>query len=124
MGTIRLSRPHQSYTGRDGTYWAASVFLERDRAEMAALGLPHHGGDNVRYTNHARDSHGGEGYWDAWVEQGFRGFRAMLAEPPLGNVHPSGNPYRLRYRGIQFVPSIVTDFTAACRRLLSQQHSV
>jgi hypothetical protein len=100
-----------SYTGRDGTYWAASVFLERDRAEMAALGLPHHGGDNVRYTNHARDSHGGEGYWDAWVEQGFRGFRAMLGEPPLGNVHPSGNPYRLRYRSIQFVPSIVTDFT-------------
>jgi hypothetical protein len=100
-----------NYTGRDGTYWAASVFLERDRAEMAALGLPHHGGDNVRYTNHARDSHGGEGYWDAWVEQGFRGFRAMLAEPPLGNVYPSGNPYRLRYRNIQFVPSIVTDFT-------------
>jgi hypothetical protein len=100
-----------SYTGRDGTYWAASVFLERDRAEMAALGLPHHGGDNVRYTNHARDSHGGEGYWDAWVEQGFRGFRAMLGEPPLGNVYPSGNPYRLRYRNIQFVPGIVTDFT-------------
>jgi hypothetical protein len=100
-----------NYTGRDGTYWAASVFLERDRAEMAALGLPHHGGDNVRYTNHARDSHGGEGYWDAWVEQGFRGFRATLGEPPLGNVHPSGNPYRLRYRNIQFVPSLVTDFT-------------
>jgi hypothetical protein len=100
-----------SYTGRDGTYWAASVFLERDRAEMAALGLPHHGGEHVRYTNNARDSHGGEGYWDAWVEQGLRGLRVILLDPPLGNVPPSGNPYQLRYRSIQFVPSIGTDFT-------------
>jgi hypothetical protein len=101
----------QNYTGRDGTYWAASVFLERNRAEMAALGLPHHGGDNVRYTNNARDTHGGEGYWDAWAEQGFRGFRVVLGDVALGNVHVSGNPHRLRYRGLQFVPSIVTDFT-------------
>jgi hypothetical protein len=101
----------QNYTGRDGTYWAASVFLERNRAEMAALGLPHHGGDNVRYTNNARDTHGGEGYWDAWVEQGFRGFRVVLHDVSFGNLHVSGNPYRLRYRGLQFVPSIVTDFT-------------
>jgi hypothetical protein len=101
----------QNYTGRDGTYWAASVFLERDRAEMAAMGLPHHGGDNVRYTNHARDTHGGEGYWDAWVEQGFRGFRVLLSSPLAGNVHVSGNPYRLRYRSIQFVPSVGMDFT-------------
>jgi hypothetical protein len=101
-----------NYTGRDGTYWAASVFLERNRAEMAALGLPHHGGDNVRYTNHARNTHGGEGYWDAWVEQGFRGFRVVLHDVSFGNVHVSGNPHRLRYRGIQFIPSIVTDFTA------------
>jgi hypothetical protein len=101
----------QNYTGRDGTYWAASVFLERNRAEMAALGLPHHGGDNVRYTNNARDTHGGEGYWDAWVEQGFRGFRVVLGDVSFGNVHVSGNPHRLRYRGLQFVPSVVTDFT-------------
>jgi hypothetical protein len=101
----------QNYTGRDGTYWAASVFLERDRAEMAALGLPHHGGDHVRYTNNARDSHGGEGYWDAWVEQGFRGFRVVLGGAALGNLHVSGNPYRLRYRSLQFVPSVVMDFT-------------
>jgi hypothetical protein len=101
----------QNYTGRDGTYWAASVFLERNRAEMAALGLPHHGGDNVRYTNNARDTHGGEGYWDAWVEQGFRGFRVVLGDVSLGNVHVSGRPHRLRYRGLQFVPSVVTDFT-------------
>jgi hypothetical protein len=101
----------QNYTGRDGTYWTASVFLERNRAEMAALGLPHHGGDNVRYTNNARDTHGGEGYWDAWVEQGFRGFRVVLHDILSGNVHASGNPYRLRYRGLQFVPSVVTDFT-------------
>jgi hypothetical protein len=100
-----------NYTGRDGTYWTASVFLERNRAEMAALGLPHHGGDNVRYTNNARDTHGGEGYWDAWVEQGFRGFRVVLNDVSFGNVHASGNPYRLRYRGLQFVPSVVTDFT-------------
>jgi hypothetical protein len=103
----------QNYTGRDGTYWAASVFLERNRAEMAALGLPHHGGDNVRYTNNARDSHGGEGYWDAWVEQGFRGFRVVLGDVSLGNVHVSGRPHRLRYRGLQFVPSVVTDFTVS-----------
>jgi hypothetical protein len=101
----------QNYTGRDGTYWAASVFLERNRAEMAALGLPHHGGDNVRYTNNARDTHGGEGYWDAWAEQGFRGFRVVLVSILSGNVHVSGNPYRLRYRSLQFVPSIGTDFT-------------
>jgi hypothetical protein len=85
------------------------VFLERNRAEMAALGLPHHGG--VGYTNNARDTHGGEGYWDAWVEQGFRGFRVVLNDVSFGNVHASGNPYQLRYRGLQFVPSVVTDFT-------------
>jgi hypothetical protein len=97
-----------SYTGRDGTYWAACAYLERDLAEHAALGLPIDGG--VGYTNHARDAHGGEGYWDAWREFGFRGFRANLSGALTAyHWHINGLPHRLRYRGLQFVPSINVD---------------
>ncbi len=101
-----------SYTGRDGTYWAACVYLERDLAEHALLGLPIDG--RVGYTNHARDAHGGEGYWDAWVEFGFRGFRVVLhSQLTPYHVHINGLPHRLRYRGLQFVPSVSVDGSIA-----------
>jgi hypothetical protein len=94
------------YDGRDGTYWAAQVFLERNLVEHQLLGLPIDG--YVGYTNNARNWHGGEGYWDVWVEHGFRGLRTDTGN--RHHAHPSGIPNRLRYRGLQFVPTLGFDF--------------
>lgn len=95
---------------QDGCLWTAKMLLERALAEHADLEIPTiHG--YVGYTNHARNWHGGEGYWEAFREFGFRGFR--VTGDPVGrrHGHPNGHPYRMRYRELDFVPTVGPDPT-------------
>lgn len=90
---------------QDGCIWTAKMLLERAFAEHADLEIPTiHG--YVGYTNHARNWHGGEGYWEAWREFGVKGFR-IVTDYLQG--YPRGHPYRLNYRGIDFVPTVGPD---------------
>ncbi len=91
-----------------GSYFTACMLLERALAEHALLGLPIDGG--VGYTNHAGNRHGGRGWWEAWRRFGFKGFRWQPgAALELGA--PNGDPRRLRYRDLDFVPTANLDFS-------------
>ncbi len=93
-----------------GSYFTACMLLERSLAEHARLGLPIDGG--FGYTNHAGNRHGGRGWWEAWRKFGFKGFRWGPGDAPeLGA--PNGNPRRLRYRDLDFVPTPLLDLCSA-----------
>jgi hypothetical protein len=59
-----------------GNVHAARMILEGEIAEMRAMGFPDgHCGEH-RYTNTARNFSGGEAYWQAALEMGFRALRS------------------------------------------------
>lgn len=103
----------KTYTAREGTRWTARMLIERNKADHDALGLSIKG--TAGYTNLAGNRHGGSiGYWETFLENGFRGVRvALQAIVDSGNL-PAGDPRNLHYRGLQFVPCVGIDMCIDC----------
>jgi hypothetical protein len=92
-GTVNWSRANN--------LWLAKAIMERNAYHHDLLGLSYKSPGG--YTNLAGNQHGNRGYWEAFLEFGFKGIRYVLS--PVYHPNPFGDPRSLQYRGLQFVPT-------------------
>ncbi len=86
----------------DGSYHLARIVVEGHIDELRAMGFPDGTGGEHGYTNTAKNSSGGLGYWQAYRDAGYRGIRSHhCANDPNGRytVPPSGF-----WKGFHFLP--------------------
>lgn len=69
---------------RDGSYHVARIVVEGHVDELKAMGFPDGTGGEHGYTNTAKNSSGGLGYWQAYRDAGYRALRSNhYATEPL-----------------------------------------
>jgi hypothetical protein len=88
-----------------GSIHAARVIIESEIEEMLALGFPDGHCAGHRYTNTASNNSGGECYWQALKEFGFRGVRSASAcNTNLNTKRVAPNRYWNGFHLIQEMP--------------------
>ena len=94
-----------------GSVHAARIIIESEIEEMLALGFPDGYCAGHKYTNTAANNSGGECYWQALKEFGFRGVRSASAcNEPLLTKRVTPNRY---WNGFHLIGDMVLDIYGA-----------
>jgi hypothetical protein len=104
----------QTVSTQNQSFHTARMVLSDNIDELRELGFPDGYCGRHRYTNCAGNATGGKGYWEAFVEAGFRGVRANANFSPYSSHTQaySGVLKGNRYKGLWFVISRPLDWYA------------
>jgi hypothetical protein len=102
----------QTVSTRNESFHTARMVLSDNIDEVRELGFPDGHCGRHRYTNCAANATGGKGYWEAMIEVGFRGVRAIGFAPYSNYTQVYSGVLRgNRYKTLWFVQSRDLDWS-------------
>lgn len=107
---IPTSGTNATFNLPTGNIHAARMIMEGHIDEMLALGFPDYHCGEHRYTNTARNHSGGECYWQAHKEVGFRGMRSS---PACNGVNTKRVAPNTLWHGFHLINNIDIDKTGS-----------